>query len=125
MESTNDDTIQFKLRWLNEDGHETGFLRKKGRFDGETLVLDDVQIPVSIVTHVETRESRVILSAITEDRETVYFAFAVTKISPKDLKSALDIARSKSWAEHHKDKLERKAAAPPFATKSARIVRRR
>ena len=71
MESANDDTIQFKLRWLDEDGHETGFLRKKGKFDGETLVLDDVQIPVSIVTHVETHESRVILSAISEDGETV------------------------------------------------------
>ena len=47
--------LQFKFRWLNDEGQEGLFARKKkGRFDGETLVLDDISISAHTVPPLTT-----------------------------------------------------------------------
>ena len=47
--------LHFKFHWLDEDGNEEGFRRKKGVFDGEILFLDDVEIPAAAMTDVQFR----------------------------------------------------------------------
>ncbi len=36
----------FKFKWIDGEGNETGFLKKRGEFNGETLKLDDVEVLV-------------------------------------------------------------------------------
>lgn len=97
--------IRFKFHWLDDNGNQTGFRAKKGHFDGELLVLDDVTIPVVIITHVGVRENTMAVTAITQEGEPASAAFNVSKVGAKQLKGAIDAARSASWAEMHKERL--------------------
>ncbi len=101
--------LQFKFHWLNDKGQQTGLLRKKGRFDGETLVLDDVQVPAVVLLHVETRENRMAISALTADGQpATLLLMPATPRETRDLKAALDVARSHAWAKMHQADLAKK-----------------
>ena len=43
------ETLSFKFKWLDAEGNMQGFLSKKGSFDGETLTLDDVELPAALL----------------------------------------------------------------------------
>lgn len=101
-----DEPLQFKFQWLDENGNPTGLLRKRGSFDGQTLLLEDVEIPAGVMTHVETRENRLIFAALTESGEPAVLAISLTRRDADALKSAIDIARSDTWAELHKQQLQ-------------------
>ncbi|HUG92541.1 MAG TPA: tetratricopeptide repeat protein [Planctomycetaceae bacterium] len=103
-----DPSLQFKFQWLNADGQPQGVFRKKGRFDGEALVLDDVQVPAAVIANVQQREGRMIVSAFGGDGNMAHLAFALSAADAQRLKAALDIARSAAWAEWHKQSLETK-----------------
>ena len=97
--------IDFKFKWINEQGQETGFLSKKGHFDGETITLEKTEIPVVVIVRTETYDNRMVLQAIAGN-EPVVIAFTVSKPSARELKTAIDAARSVSWAKMHREKLE-------------------
>ena len=43
--------LHFKFRWVDENGNETGFFsKKKGSFDGQELILDDIQLQAANIT---------------------------------------------------------------------------
>ena len=107
------DPIDFKFRWLNDQGHETGFLRKKGRFDGETISLDGTEIPVVVVIRTDLYDNRMILQAMAGD-EPVAIGFAVHKPSARELKTAIDAARSVTWAKLHREKLQEEGRAHAY-----------
>jgi len=98
----------FKFKWIDEDGDEAGFLRKKGSFDGSSLKLDDAEIPAENIVDLETRDNRIILSIHTGEAEPAVFAFAVSGVASKRLKGIIDVARSASWARIEREELEAK-----------------
>jgi len=106
--------LQFKFHWLDENGNQQGFRSKKGVFDGETLFLDDVEVPAAVMTDVQFRDNRLIFSAIGEDEEPVVLAIMLSGISTSELKAALDQSRSAAWAEFHKQELAEKGRAEAY-----------
>ena len=106
MPQSHDASLSFKFQWIDDNGNATGFLRKRGSFDGETLVLDDVEIPAGIMTQVETRDNRLIFAALTESGEPAVMAINLSRRAADELKTAIDISRSDVWADFHKQRLE-------------------
>jgi hypothetical protein len=95
----------FKFKWLNQQGQPQGFASKKGRFDGEMLVLDEAQIPSEAIIHVDCRENRVVVAAASGQNEQVNLLFILTKGSADKLKELLGQARSRAWARRHREQL--------------------
>ena len=109
------DTIErqfdFKFHWLSEQGHQTTMFSKKGSFDGEMLVLEETEIPASIIVESIVRENRMVLSVFTGEEENPVAHLLIQPSSKKvteQLKERLDIARSSVWAKNHKEDLEKK-----------------
>ena len=100
--------MRFKFHWLDDNGNQTGILRKKGSFDGETLILEDVEIAAAVMTDVQFRDNRMLLSSIDENDEPIGLAILLSKGIAAQLKSGLDHARSATWAEMHKKTLAEK-----------------
>lgn len=106
MTVSEDQPLLFKFHWMNEKGQAAGFLRKKGRFDGETLRLGDSDIPVAIILDTVVRDEGVVFTVPTQEGEATGIGIILTskKIASR-LKEGLDIARSATWAEHHRKDL--------------------
>lgn len=98
----------FKFKWLDNQGNETGVFRQRGAFDGETLAMNDVALPVASILALEARENRMVLSILTPNGELVTVAAVVSGLSARELKSAVDAARSGVWAQKEKEELEKK-----------------
>jgi hypothetical protein len=108
------DHISFKFKWVDDQGNEAGFLSKKGSFDGEMLVLDDVQLPAAALTGVDNRGNRIVVSFLGEDGEVHGLIVAITSGSAENLKLALGRARSTAWAERHREELESQGRGHEF-----------
>lgn len=106
MPQTPEDVTRFKFRWINEDGAEVGIRRQAGSFDGQTLKLDDVEVPVVAIIQTAHREDRMIIGVVTEDEQVASILFAVTGIDAETLKTEIDVVRSAVWAEIHQQDLE-------------------
>jgi hypothetical protein len=101
--------VQFKFKWLNEQGQETGFLRKRGEFKNDTLYLDKVKLPAAALVQVVYRDARMGLTVLNQSGAPQGLAISVSGgISTRDLKKRIDIARSASWARLHREALEKK-----------------
>jgi len=97
----------FKFKWVDECGNETGFLSKRGHFDGETLTLDDAQLPAAGLGQVEIRGNRMVLGFVSDEGPEAC-VIAITKGDPKQLNTYLGWTRSVTWAEMHLQELEEK-----------------
>ncbi|MFP6701292.1 MAG: hypothetical protein VB861_06070 [Planctomycetaceae bacterium] len=108
--------ISFKFRWLDDSGNLTGFFSsKRGSFDGETLVLDDVELPVSNILSLEAYEESLALAFISGGM-TDSRAFRIYKVSAKDLKQVVDVVRSATWAEMTREKMVEEGRGGAFRT---------
>lgn len=101
------DAMDFKFKWVDDEGHETGFVSKKGRFDGENIDLEGTVIPVAAFGDVDVRGNRMILTTVGENDEPVFLVFAVTGGSAAKLKQSIGLARSAVWAHMHREELEK------------------
>lgn len=109
MRVSSESPLEFRFHWLNDQGQPQGFRRKKGRFDGELLVLDDVEIPAAAILHVEVRENRMAMAVMTADgKQATVLLMPASRRDTERIKSALDIARSDVWAQMHREELEKK-----------------
>ncbi|MEM9701560.1 MAG: hypothetical protein AAF907_03855, partial [Planctomycetota bacterium] len=65
------DPLRFKFQFLNEQGQPQGLFRKKGSWDGQTLALDDLELPAAALVDVQVRDKRMFLAipAPTDDDE--------------------------------------------------------
>ncbi len=106
--------LQFKFKFLNEQGQEQGFFSKKGRFDGEVLYLDTSGIPVAAIVHLDNRENRVVLVVAQKQGEPATLMFAVNSGNTLELKAAVGKARSAIWAAAHKEQLNAKGRGHEF-----------
>ena len=123
MPPTPEDPFAFKFQFLGENGQPAGFFRKKGRFDGTTLTLDDLQLPAPLLLDVVVREDRVLMAVPQppdpgEDSagpSVGHLAVAAgSKNAARTLKNHLDVARSGTWAENHRDELAKKGRGAAF-----------
>lgn len=114
MSAVSSSPIQFKFKWLDDNGNETGFFSKSGSYDGTLLRLDDVELPAAAITNIAVRENRMAVTTLTEDGSPAALALSLSKISPSELKSAIDIARSEDWAELHKKELQKKGGSHSY-----------
>lgn len=114
MQSTPNAPFTFRFHWLNQLGHPTSMFSKKGSFDGETVVLEKSSIPVAAIVESVTRQQILVLSTFTGDDQQPVVHLILKPSSQsvtKALKKKIDIARSKSWAQHHRDELSNKGQA--------------
>lgn len=111
MQATRQEPFAFKFHWINEQGNVAGMFRKRGRFDGETLILEKTEIPAAAIVQSVVRDNRVILAIHTHDeqRPIVPLLFQPSsKQVTNELKSRLDVARSRTWARQHREMLGKK-----------------
>lgn len=106
--------LQFKFYWLDDKGQQTSVRRKNGSFDGQTLVLEDAAIPAAVMTDVQFRDNRMLISTIDQNEKPVYLAILVSGGMAPRLKEGLDYARSSAWAELHKKELAEKGQAHTY-----------
>ena len=112
MQYSPEQPLNFKFYWLDSEGNQSGFLRSKGRFDGEILHLDDSPLPVVIITEVHKHENRLLISFIGENDEPAFVGIQMAGgAGSSQLKSVLDVARSATWAKYHKEELAEKGEA--------------
>lgn len=98
--------ISFKFKFIDEQGNEEGFRSKKGTFDGELLYLDEAEIPAAGLLEVDNRGNRMVL-AFLADGEPSHIVFSVTSGNTALLKEALGKARSRAWADNHREQLQK------------------
>lgn len=115
MRVTSEEPLEFKFHWLNEKGQQAGLFRKRGRYDGETLVLDDARIPSSLIIETAVRDNCVAVAALTPQGTPATWLFGPSskKLAAR-LKTALDVARSRVWAEMHRRELEERGRGGTF-----------
>ena len=87
-------TADFKFKWVDDKGNETGVFSKKGHFDGETLQLDDVELPVAAIAQAEVRDKYMIFQVMSGEGEPMGLLITVSGISSQRLKAMLDASRS-------------------------------
>ncbi len=100
------ETINFKFKWIDENGHESGILKKRGFFDGENLTLDETEIPADSIAELVVRENRMVLALPTDDGAGFTSALAVYGTNIDALKQAINGARSDVFARLEKEKLQ-------------------
>lgn len=106
-----DAPLKFKFHWLNEKGQQTSVFAKKGEFDGELLTLEKTTLPAAVIVQSVVRDNRMVLAVMTGDEAEPVVTLVIqpsTKKIADELKSELDLARSRVWAEHHRRMLESK-----------------
>lgn len=115
--SIDDHFMEFKFHWLDEKGNTTSVFRKQGSFDGETLLLEDTEFPAAGILGSEIRDQSMFISFATVD-ESNPVGMILIQLSSKGeaerLKKALDITRSRVWAEAHKDELTKSGQGHQF-----------
>ena len=108
--------LHFKFRWVDENGNETGFFsKKKGSFDGQELILDDIQLQAANIISMEVYEERLAVAFVTGDMADTA-VFRLYKFPATDLKRAVDIARSATWAEMTREKMIEEGRGGAFRT---------
>lgn len=107
--------LAFKFHLLNEQGQQTSLFRKRGSFDGETLLLDGVPIPAAGMLQTAIRENRMVVVYLTVDGGIAHVAFMpTTKKETDELKRRLDIARSATWAQMHREALTKRGRGDAY-----------
>ena len=99
------DLYKFKFKWVDDEGNATGFLSKKGQFDGETLVLGVDKVHVSALVGSDHRGRHVVLSWLNEAGQTEQTVIEVTSGSADKLVAMLGRERSRVWAAMHREQL--------------------
>ncbi len=109
--------LKFKFHWLNEEGQATSMMRKKGEFDGETITLEDTEIPAEVIVESVVRENRMAISVIAANEKEEFITVLIQLPSKKfaeSLKKKIDLARSEAWARLHQEELEEKGLGHTF-----------
>ncbi len=110
--------VKFKFKVLDDNGNETGFLSKKGSFDGETLVLDEATIPIVAILRAQRRFNRLVLTLLQQDGTTTMAGVAITGGNLAGLMELLNQCTSDTWAQMRKDALAKEGRAGEFRSEA-------
>ncbi|QDT68090.1 hypothetical protein MalM25_10020 [Planctomycetes bacterium MalM25] len=113
-ENTAAELFEFKFKWIDEDGDEQGFFSKRGAIEGETLRLDETEIPISGIADTVSRENRVVLSVAMADETFTHLFLAVKGNKAKGLERRLGRLRSAIWAKNHREELASQGRVDEF-----------
>jgi len=108
------EAIAFKYRLLDSNGQVTGFLSKRGSFDGQTLVLDKQPITVEAVIRAMRRFNRLMIIFHGETDELAVLTLAIHKGDIGRLHSSLNMFASEAQARRRLDHLESTGQAEKF-----------
>ncbi|MEZ6067462.1 MAG: hypothetical protein R3B90_17535 [Planctomycetaceae bacterium] len=75
--SRRDEPMKFKFHFLNEQGQPQSVFRKQGTFDGETLKLDDLDVPAAVILQTVVRDNRIVLAVLTNDGAATHLLIAL------------------------------------------------
>lgn len=99
--------FKFKFKPLNGQGSPTGFFSKKGIFDGETLLLDQIEVPAAHMVAVESRNKHVVIVEAEDIENPTSHLFVLTRGSEDELKQILGVARSAAQAARRQEELQK------------------
>jgi len=108
------ETYRFKYYRVDQDGNTTTTFAYKGEFDGETLKLDNAEVPAEVIGEVETRGKYLFFSAVDEADEVVVLTLQITSGSAAKLRELLGRARSAKWAEAHEQEMIKQGQGHTF-----------
>ena len=114
-----DAPFRFKFQFLGANGQAKGLFRSKGRFDGDTLVLKEDELPAAALLDVVHRDDVLIFAVPVPDEdggaEVGQMAIKTAGAKPATaLKGLLDVARSATWAKNHRRELDAKGEGGDF-----------
>ena len=111
----------FKFKWIDGEGNETGFLKKRGEFNGETLKLDYVEVLVDGIASIAVRDKflAMVLPNLSDEEDSIDDPFqtltiAVYGIGAEPLKRMINGARSDVVAANEKKQLDAKGLGHQF-----------
>jgi hypothetical protein len=104
--------FSFKFHWVDDNGQPAGFLAKKGLVDGDTITLDDAQIPIAAIAASDVRGQYLVLSVAKEGGTVADIVVHTGKA--KQVKEVLGRLRSAIWADMHREELEAKGQGHTF-----------
>ena len=134
---TPEEPYRFKFQWMGQNEQAKGLFRKKGSFDGTTLTLADAEVPAPAMLDVVVRETRMIFAVPVSPDAGDEGGDGGGDGDPNDeagpgvanlaivasggstagkLKAMLDVARSGTWAEGHRKKLDGSGRGGEFRT---------
>lgn len=112
--------LAFKFQWVDKDGDTVGLRSKKGNFDGATLVLDDVHLPVAAISGLRRYDKRFVVTTVSDEGDIGAAVFQVNSNVVVTLKRDLDIARSRAWAKAERERLEGEGLGGTFRARDCR-----
>lgn len=101
--------IRFKFKHVSQNGTEQTLFSKKGSFDGETLTLDETQIPIVAILRAQSRRSFLFLLVLQESGEAKPAMIAVKSSNLRELMLAINRCTSARWAELRRESRAKKA----------------
>ena len=108
--------LQFKFKFIDEEGNEEGFMSKRGVFAGDVLNLDGEELPTMAIRKVLRRFNRLILDVMGADGADFVVAFAVTGGDIAELQRQINAVTSRRWAEAHSQALVEEGLQAHFRT---------
>ncbi|MFT5522309.1 MAG: hypothetical protein ACI9HK_000252, partial [Pirellulaceae bacterium] len=105
---------RFKYYRVDHDGNVTTMFTKKGEFDGETLKLDNTEIPAEVIGEVETRGKYLFFSALDDEGDVLILTLQIVSGSASKLSELLGRSRSAKWAESHQQELVKEGQGHTF-----------
>ncbi len=93
------DRTDFQFKWIDDEGRVTSFLVKRGWFDGETLMLADVAIPVSSILRAQEHLGNTLLSVVDAEGSVGDLLVWFRGARGAAVRQAVNVAASAAWAD--------------------------
>ena len=106
--------VQFKYRWLDEEGNAVGFFRKSGSFDGDVLQLDDTRIPADAILDLRIRQAKTYFWLRSDSEPAVKFGLMVLGNRFNEIHHSLNRILRHRVSQEERARLARKGDARAF-----------
>lgn len=111
-----DTPIDFKFKWVTEEGQKTGIFSTKGRVDRDALVLGEESVPLAAIVRARSRFDVLLVDVFDGKGGLTSFHFAVTSGKLADVQAAVNRTASANW-----ERGRRKAAEEAGGSESLRF----
>ena len=108
--------MQFKFRNVDAAGHESPLFARKGRFDGDVLVLDKARIPARSIANAVRRRDRLAITVAEDGQRPETLVIALKGGGREAFVRSLYEVVSRNYAEWRRRELRRLRVGAPFRT---------
>lgn len=95
------EVVEFRFKWLDEQGQEVGFVRLPGRLDAEHLELEEFEFPLPVLRQITTSGRDLRLAACPKDGEPIDLRMRLWGTEPGLVKRFIDRHVSQILAAEH------------------------